>query len=550
MTKSNILEIEFLSDIFQSINSDIDSLLVIVRNVVNRFVYTDNISVFILGKTGDIWALEPDKKQLVCTDKKDNMIEAIIDNNKNISISDISKDSRLQKSKTNNQTGSLLYVPIIGIKKNLFGVIKLTNKRTDGFSIKDKQFIENFFKYAAGPAIENVMKVSAMRRNCDIAGLLFAVYKNISDITDLQRVFEFLLSNLLKFVKGDYAVIQILSSDMRESYYGFHNKIGGEFWEANKELSCPDFILKLKEAVSNMQSDAAEKSFHYISENTVYAGLYSENRNVGYIAIHLGSPVDFFLNEHLSYYIDAVDREIVSILERKRVFEEKILIEKQDFLETIFSKISHDMRNPLSGISGFVQLIEHKSNDASINEYCRIIMDSMGQLENVYSKFIDSIRGKTSQLEKSEFSLMFFLKEIINKLYETYKYANIEISLKKSEDIRITADKEKLSEAFINIFTNAKEAMPNGGSITVKLEQFDSFAKVEIEDTGIGVPAHIQESLFEPFVTYGKGRRPGIGMSVARNIIEKHRGTISVASYLGKGTIFIINLPLARKETL
>jgi two-component system, sporulation sensor kinase D len=222
--------------------------------------------------------------------------------------------------------------------------------------------------------------------------------------------------------------------------------------------------------------------------------------------------------------------------------------EKVKFLKLVFSALIHDMRNPLSGISGFIQLIEQKSDDEAIKGYCDTVLNSIKKLQQINNEFLDVIDGKKIELDKSRISLFSLLDEINRRLIETYQYANVTLSLKVDKKITILGDEEKLIEAFTKILDNSKEAMPEGGKIKVKVTQDDFDAKIEINDTGKGIPAHIQESIFMPFITYDKEEAIGLGLTYSQNIIKGHGGSILVTSQVGKGSKFSINIPLALKE--
>jgi signal transduction histidine kinase len=97
---------------------------------------------------------------------------------------------------------------------------------------------------------------------------------------------------------------------------------------------------------------------------------------------------------------------------------------------------------------------------------------------------------------------------------------------------------------FYNIAGNARDAMPQGGSLTVLTEQSDGYVKIEFRDSGTGMPEEVRKRIFEPFMTYGKKHGTGLGMSIVKKVIEDHQGKIEIESEMGKGTTNRILLPL------
>ena len=104
-----------------------------------------------------------------------------------------------------------------------------------------------------------------------------------------------------------------------------------------------------------------------------------------------------------------------------------------------------------------------------------------------------------------------------------------------------------MEQALTNLVLNAVEAMPTGGTLIIGLAAGDRWLTITISDTGPGVPPDIQRRMFEPFFTT-KTRGTGLGLAVARRVVEEHGGTIDVASESAKGTTFTIRLPLSARE--
>jgi signal transduction histidine kinase len=105
-------------------------------------------------------------------------------------------------------------------------------------------------------------------------------------------------------------------------------------------------------------------------------------------------------------------------------------------------------------------------------------------------------------------------------------------------------DESKMRRALYNIASNARDVLTRGGSLTISTHRVNGEIEFLLSDTGPGIPAEIKDTLFEPFVTYGKPAGTGLGLAIARKTVQDHGGTIRVDSVPGKGTDFIITLPL------
>lgn len=377
--------------------------------------------------------------------------------------------------------------------------------------------------------------------------LLLNIYEKIDTSMGLQQIFEIVFSELFLTINGQTGLIQINSSDKIISYYGYSRKEGVRFCEPNEVYPRPDFMSEIINNISNVSLELRSKSFFCIP-NIVYSEIRDENQSLGYIAIIFNPITNKSLYDQVLEILKAVARQIVIIIKKKEVFEKKEHLQKISLLNSMLSALSHDMKNPLSGISGFVQLIAQKSEDDSIKKYCSIILDSLTQLEGLNSELLKIINGNIVILQKSKVSLPSLFNEVVNNLRELYKHEGVVISIESDDDIDVVVDRERIVRVFKHILKNAKEAMPDGGSINVKLYKNDSNARIEISDAGKGIPAHIRKNIYKPFFTYGKENATGLGLTIVKSIIEGHEGSISFSSLLGKDSVFLIQLPLAKKE--
>lgn len=115
-----------------------------------------------------------------------------------------------------------------------------------------------------------------------------------------------------------------------------------------------------------------------------------------------------------------------------------------------------------------------------------------------------------------------------------------------SEALRVMVDENQMSEVFHNLLTNALDAMPQGGCLTIKVRRQNGHATAEFRDTGVGIPPENLNQIFEPFfTTKGDGNGTGLGLSISYNIVNKFGGKIEAESQVGKGSTFIVSLPLA-----
>jgi len=205
------------------------------------------------------------------------------------------------------------------------------------------------------------------------------------------------------------------------------------------------------------------------------------------------------------------------------------------------------MRNPLVPIGGFARLLSKKiGNDPSLKKYADVIIGEIDRLEKLLHDFLYFTKVIKPVLQPVN------LNEIINDLLLFYNVTftdkNIVLDVRLSPEMPVTLlDPSEVRQALINIITNAIHAMPEGGTLTVegRVEEREGkpYISVSITDTGDGIAMDLMKNIFEPFFTT-KVHGLGLGLTLTKNIVEAHSGSIEVRSKEGKGSTFIINLPL------
>jgi signal transduction histidine kinase len=211
---------------------------------------------------------------------------------------------------------------------------------------------------------------------------------------------------------------------------------------------------------------------------------------------------------------------------------------------TLASGVAHELNNPLNNIYISAQILEREAKEACstiIRETVGDIVSQTVRVKRIVGDLLEFARGREPHCKRVE------LTELIKGVYKMLKVSmnmdEINFVMNSNGDrIIINADQEQLDRVFINLFTNAVEAMQGKGDIIVTLSEEDGAVKIWVSDTGKGMSSEEMEKVFEPFFTT-KDKGTGLGMAIVFNIIKKHHGEIFVDSLEGKGTTFYIVLP-------
>jgi len=227
--------------------------------------------------------------------------------------------------------------------------------------------------------------------------------------------------------------------------------------------------------------------------------------------------------------------------EKQKLQQELFHKEKLAYIGQLASQVVHEIKNPLTTLKTFWEYYPKKQEDPDFkNKFEHLIPQELNRIDNVVSQLLDLAKSKL--ITKTSVNIIEVLEVTLALLDENLKINNIEIKRKYSkEEIYVEGDKEQLKQVFLNLLLNSIDAMAVGGSVCVDVSAGieDSNVKIIITDTGCGMSQETLERLFEPFMTTKKNGI-GLGMSITKEIIKEHGGSIEVESEIGNGAKFII----------
>lgn len=254
------------------------------------------------------------------------------------------------------------------------------------------------------------------------------------------------------------------------------------------------------------------------------------------------------------------DREIISLnnafsrmIKELELRQVRFILqsEKLACLGTMVSGVAHQLNNPLSNISSSCQIL-HEEIEGDDTEYKKELMRQIeGEVDRAKTMVHSLLEFSRKREFKSKPLPLKVLVEDTIRLIRGNIPTKVDISIDIPESIWIIADKQRIEQAIINIVKNAIDAIPEEGriSLTAREDVAGKATVLEIEDTGMGMDPEVIRRIFDPFfTTKDEDKGSGLGLFVAREIVEEHEGSIEVESTTGKGTKFIIRLPV--KEAL
>jgi two-component system sensor histidine kinase HydH len=234
---------------------------------------------------------------------------------------------------------------------------------------------------------------------------------------------------------------------------------------------------------------------------------------------------------------------ILSDLREVKFLEKKIKrSERLASLGQMAAGIAHEIRNPLSSIKGFAQYFRNKFKQESEDwKYASVLIKEVNRLNRVIQDLLNFAKPQKPNFVQHNIEQL--IEHTLNLIQPDVQEKKIYVVKKFDNNLpQLWLDGDLITQALLNIFLNASEAMENGGQLTIKAESKDKIIEIDITDTGKGIPPDNLSHIFDPFFTLKKGGT-GLGLAIVYRIIENHDGEIEVLSEPGKGTTFNIKLP-------
>ncbi|MBI4683652.1 MAG: response regulator [Nitrospirae bacterium] len=277
-----------------------------------------------------------------------------------------------------------------------------------------------------------------------------------------------------------------------------------------------------------------------------------------------GKPVNVLISAKLEN--DIISGMVMDITEHKKLEAKLIHAQKMETVGTLAGGVAHDFNNILTAIIGYGNLLKMKmKNDDPLLHFTEQILSSSERAANLVRNLLAFSRKQITNPRPLN------INEIVNRVENLLRRIigeDIELKITLTdEDLTVIVDSGQIEQVLMNLATNARDAMPNGGTLTICTEltkpdeEFITvnnhekawrYALISVSDTGIGMDKDTKDKIFEPFFTTKEvGKGTGLGLSIVYGIVQQHDGFIDYYSELGKGTTFKIYLPVIKlKDTV
>ncbi len=560
---------------------DLDQLLELILKKITELLEGDRATLYLLDEQrGRLLSriMIGDEAQSIELPVGEGVAGYVAKVGRAVRVKDAYRDKRFRREWdeiTGYRTRSILAAPMKNHVGRTIGVIQVLNKQHGAgeFSQHDEELLTALATQAAVSIDNSRLFLSVIQKNMQLVETKEQLEHRVSDLKLLfelesamsgaQTMEDLSRAVIVEASRACGAHAGALLVDEAEGgvwlyFVDLSNPNGGEHevrrvavkrddgvigWTMthNQAVSLPQDQMRTGDGADGPVSARLGRILHIDVRSAIAVPLDGEDEDpVGAIALY---------NSKNGHGFSQDDRALLRLVSANastavRLFRSRVERERSERLTSIgrlLSGVMHDMRTPLTVISGYVQLMTEANDPATRQEHARHILKQFDAISAMQREVLEFARGERSILVRKVYLTKFF-EDIEAQLRHEVSGTNVELVVDVKDRGTARFDEGKLTRAIHNLARNATEAMHAGGKLTVTVSREGGELVVRVSDTGRGIPKEIQQSLFQSFVTAGKRGGTGLGLAIVKKIVDEHGGKIDVASS-ADGATFTLRLP-------
>ena len=482
---------------------------------------------------------------------------------KAVRIGDVTKDVRYVAAR--GGVVSELAVPL-EVEGEIRGVINVDSDRRDAFSQEDQELLQELAVQAT-KVIQNTWLYEQLRLKVRLFESLSSVSRTINSTLNLDEALRAITGEACELMRA--RMCSLMMVDETRAWLDLRASFGaGDAYVKKPRLSTEESLLgvvvrrKKPLQVGNVQGDTRYQNVELARQEGLVSllsvPLLFAGQSIGTLNVYTGRPYNFS-NEEIRILSALAELSAIAI-EKARLYERVVDVEEQlrqneklSALGLLAAEVAHEIRNPLTVMKLLYHSLDLRFDPGDPRtKDAQIIEDKMEHLNKIVEQILAFARTTEPQLAPV------CLNELVDELglLVRHKLSNQNIKLVRQlqENLpTVMGDAPQLEQAFLNLILNAAEAMPEGGTLTIRSREIcvtpgeteqPTHVTLEFKDTGKGMTEKMQKQAFTAVLATTKAKGTGLGLAIVGRIIETHRGQIRIQSRLGRGTTISIHLPI------
>lgn len=546
---------------------DLDALLGLVVDRAAQILGADGATLFLVDrKTGELWSkvVRGSKVREIRLAPGRGVAGWVARTGRALSVPDAYADDRFDPAvdrRTGFRTKSITCAPLSDRAGRVIAVIEAIDRRAAAFGREEEKLLAAVASQAA-VAIENSrLFTEAGERNDALAAargelerrvaeldLLLGLERRLGGAVDLGAALDGVLERAMQVVGAEAGAVLLVDQGSGQLY--FRTARGGR----------PDALRTLRIERGRGIAGAVAAGGRAILANDVSTERAFDPalaERIGYrvssavcVPVGEGEPIGALELLNKKGGFTAEDQDLLAAVaaqvgRRVAVERARELRGREERLATIgqlLSGVMHDLRNPLTVISGYTQLMALEPDAAERKKTCEMLLRQFDAVNSMTREVLDFARGKVEVLRRRIY-VNVFMAELEELLQRELAPAGVELRVRITYGGPARFDELKLRRAIVNVARNAGQAMPDGGRFAVHVSRRGDKLVFRMSDTGPGIPEEIRDRLFDPFATHGKEDGTGLGLAIVKRIAEEHGGSVDCRTRSGRGTTFVLSIP-------
>jgi signal transduction histidine kinase len=481
-------------------------------------------------------------------------------------VGDVRRDPRYVLLR--REVRSELAVPL-EVAGEVRGVLNVDADRPEAFSAEDEELLEALAVQAAR-VIHNTWLYEQLRLKARLFESLTSVSRTINSTLNLDDALSAITREACVLMKTKMCSLMLL--DEGRQWLELRASFGaGPAYINRRRLSVEESLLGIVVRrrkplqVENVQVSSRYQSVEVARQEGLVAllsvPLLFGSHAIGTLSVYTGQPYSFSNDE--VHILSALAELSAIAIEKARLYERVMDVEEQlrqneklSALGLLAAEVAHEIRNPLTVLKMLYHSLDLRFPEGDPRaKDAHIIDEKITQLNRIVEQILDFAR--TTEPEPAPVNLNQLLEELGLLVRHKLKHQHIHWALKADRDLpAVMGAAAQLEQAFLNLILNAAEAMPEGGTLTVRSRlvrlprgsAHPTHVAVDVRDTGQGMSDDQRRRAFTSLLNTTKAQGTGLGLAIVARVVETHRGRIKIRSRVGHGTTVTIILPLSLRE--
>ncbi len=494
-----------------------------------------------------------------------------------VNISDAYRDARFNPevdARTGFRTQSVAAVPLVDRHNRLLGVLQVLNHQTGAFSPEDIGLLEAIAAQTAY-AVENAKlsqhvldqnreldaaRQRAERRRAEL-DLLYQLEQETSASANLDELLDSIIVRACERLRSAAGSVFLLDKDTHKLY--FRGVLGPKKDELKRITLDPNegvvgWVAKHGEPliVNRPEDDprhikALAEKIDYPARALLAVPLIWDAQVIG--AVEVLNPC---ARSTGAVGYDLEDLKVLTVIAGQVARAVALTLERQARLDTerlaavgrMLAGVAHDLRNPMTVISGYTQLMAAEDDANERQGRCERVLHQVDEMTGMIQDLLAFARGD-SRLRLADVDVANLAAEVRDNVHMQCDPRGITLEVAGTKGC-VRVDPGRTKRIVYNLARNAVEVLGRGDKLSIELGVDSNELTVRVADSGPGIPEELAARIFDPFVTSGKHGATGLGLSIVKRFVDDHGGSIEVKSESGAGTAFFVRLPHAEQAAV